>query len=152
MRSPVHDRGSAVGVAYSGRVPANLSRCSTSDGVSLKSKMAVLGDPLRVLRLRDRDDPVLDVPAEDDLRRGDAVIFCDPHDMGVTQIHRPERAVPLELHTAAAVRLEYLPVEERRVPLDLVDGRQATCRPLELVELSNAVVAHPYLAREPFRL
>ena len=50
--------------------------------------MAVLGDPLRVLRLRDRDDPVLDVPAEDDLRRVHAVFFCDPHDIGVTQDSR----------------------------------------------------------------
>ena len=37
----------------------------------------VLGDALGVRRLRDRDDLVLDVPAEHDLRRSDAVLLRD---------------------------------------------------------------------------
>ena len=78
--------------------------------------------------------------------------LCDPNELRVAQVHRLERAVPLELHTTAAVRLEHAPVEERRAPFDLVDRGPAAGCPLELVELSNAVVAHSYLACEPFRL
>ena len=95
---------------------------------------------------------MLDVPAEYDLGRSDAMGLCDPNELRVAQVHRLERAVPLELHTPAAVRLEDPPVEERRAPFDLVDRGQAAGCVLELVELSNRVVAYSYLAREPFRL
>src|SRR5207244_8563514 len=77
----------------------------------------VLGDPVGIRRLGDDDDVVLEVPADHDLRRRDAVSAGDPHEPPVGEARRLERAVALDLHAPLAARGKRRLVVTRGAPL-----------------------------------
>ena len=95
-----------------------------SDEVSAKPKMSAFSairsafDDLGMY-----DDLVLDVPTQHDLCRCDSVTAGDLYEPRVAQVDVQQRAVTLQLHSAAPMRLEHVRIEERWAPLDLVDSR-----------------------------
>ena len=145
--------GSSPTLSVSADGQPRPSRSSTSAGVSSKSKIAAFS----AMRSAFVDFGIATIRCSTCQRRTtcagrDAVRLGDPHESRVAEVRRLERAVALELHPAAAMPVEHVAVEQRRAPLDLVDGGQAAGRPLELVDLPEAVVAHADLARESLRL
>src|SRR3954466_13501693 len=73
----------------------------------------VLRDALRMRRLGNDDDFILEVPANHDLRRRDTVALGDGNQAPVAEIGRPERAVSLERHAALAMGPQLLRVVQR---------------------------------------
>ena len=104
------------------RIPRERSRTSTRPRVSEVGEgvqdldfgrrqreaedVCVLGDPFRIRRPWNRDDLVLDVPPQHDLCRRYTVIARDSRKPRIGQVDVQQRAVTLELHTAATVFFE----------------------------------------------
>src|SRR6266487_1515704 len=107
-------------------------------------QVEVLLDALGAGGSGDDDDADVDVPAQDDLGRGDAVLVGDLGYRAVAQPGALERAVALERDAALGVRGQQAGVVPGGAPWDLVDGRPLPRRLDQVVDLADAVVAHPY--------
>src|SRR5205807_4238662 len=83
-------------------------------------QVEVLLDPLGAGGPGDDDDADVDVPAEDDLGRGDAVLVGDLHQRAVAQPGALERAVALERDAAFSVRGQQAGVIPGWAPRNLV--------------------------------
>src|SRR3954452_17756336 len=103
--------------------------------------VAVLLDPLAVRRLRQHDQPPLDRPPDQHLRRRAAVALGDLGLAPVAQVPaRAERAVRLERDAARLASLEEPAAELERAELDLVDDRLRAAKGEHLVDLRDAEV------------
>src|SRR5215831_6192226 len=109
-------------------------------------QVEVGGDPLRVDRLRDHRDPMLQVPAQHHLRGRDAVGLGDVHQHRIGQVGPLERAIPLHRDAALGVRGKQGGVVPGRAPRDLVDRGGLAGHLGQPVDLGERVVAHPYRA------
>ena len=98
--------------------------------------------------LRDHRDPELEVPAQDHLGGRDEVLGRDLGQDGITQPGALERAVALDQHAAVGVRGQQRRVITGRAPRDLVDRGALAGRRDQLVDLGDAVVAHPDAAAQ----
>ncbi len=115
-----------------------------SSGASSKSKTpGVLEDALAIDRLGDRDEVVLQRPADQHLRRCAMATAGDIDHRGVVEPAAPaQRAVGLEHDSALAAVLEQRALIEERRELDLVDGRHDVCVGKQLVEVTIVEVAY----------
>src|SRR5439155_19740029 len=117
----------------------------------------VLGDSLGPGRLRDRRRPVLDVPAQDDLRGRLAVPLRQPDDDGMRErvpdsirvrgpvaIHAAERRPGLAGNAEASVSIPQPGLHVERMQLDLIDGRHDIGLCDEIGELLLIEVADTY--------
>src|SRR6266567_7157210 len=106
-------------------------------------QVEVLLDALGAGGPGDDDDADVDVPAQDDLGRGDTVLAGDLGQRTVAQPGALERAVALERNAAFGVRGQQAGVVPGRAPRDLVDGGPLPRRIDQVVDLADAVVADP---------